>query len=60
MYEKVVSLCRQKGIPVCALEKTLGFSNGAIGKWRQSMPKSDSLHKVAQFFNVRMDWFFET
>lgn len=59
MYEKVLSLCKQKGVNISELEREVGFSNGTIGKWRRSIPKSDSLHKVARYFNVRMDWFFE-
>lgn len=52
MYQKIKELCRNRGISVSALEKSLGFSNGSIAKWATSLPRVDSAIKVANFFGV--------
>jgi transcriptional regulator with XRE-family HTH domain len=47
-------LCRQNGISVTDLEKDLGFSNGSLLK--NNSIRSDRLYKVAQRFNVSMEY----
>lgn len=34
----------------------MGYSQSAIGKWRSAMPTADKLIKVAQYFDVSMDY----
>lgn len=47
-------LCKQNGISVTDLEKDLGFSNGSLLK--NNSIRSDRLYKVAQRFNVSMEY----
>lgn len=35
MYEKIVKLCKEKGINIYNLESTLGYANGTIRKWKK-------------------------
>lgn len=51
-FERIENLRKAKGISQGKLEKELGFSNGSISKWRNSMPTSERLQKVADYFNV--------
>lgn len=52
----ITMLCKQKGMTISALEKELGFSNYAIAKWDKSVPRIDSVKKVADYFDVSVDF----
>lgn len=52
VYETIKNLCYAKGISVRELEKSLGFSSGAISKWRDHTPSYEKVVKVANFFKV--------
>lgn len=60
MLDVIKSLCVSRDISVNKLEQELGFSQGAIGKMRDSMPKADRLKKIADYFGVPMEYFFST
>lgn len=49
MYEKIVKLCKEKGINIYNLESTLGYANGTIRKWKKNTPRVDKLKAVADF-----------
>lgn len=38
------------------LEKDVGLSNGAIGKWKKSYPKADNLVLVADYLDCSVDY----
>ena len=38
------------------LEITLGYSNGYFSKWKKVSPHSEGLQKVADYFNVSVDY----
>lgn len=54
--ERIRSLCEENRITIMQLESELGFSNGAISKWKKSSPKVANLEKVAQYFGVPIDY----
>lgn len=56
LLEKIIALCEAKGISVAFLEKALGIGNGTIRAWDQSVPRADSLKRVADYFQVTMDY----
>ena len=43
-------------ISVAELERTLGFGNGSISKWNKQSPSVDKLNKVADYFDVSVDY----
>lgn len=55
LADKIKSLCAQRGISLCALEKELGIGNGAIGKWKDRSPRVDNVKLVADYFGVTVD-----
>lgn len=55
IYENIVRLCMENGISIHKLERTLGFGNGVICKWKDSSPRADALKKVSDFFGVTVD-----
>ena len=55
IYEKIRQLCKEKGISIAALEKTVGVGNATIRGWAQSSPTVENLKKVADYFGVTLD-----
>lgn len=56
MLERIKHLCKENEITVCELEKKLGFGNGAIRKWDSSSPSISNVTKVANYFNVTIQY----
>lgn len=56
LVEKIRVLCRTKDITFAALERRLDFGNGTIRKWDNATPSGDKLAKVADYFNVSVDY----
>lgn len=54
--EKVRNLCNERGTSVKQLEKELGFSNGSLAK---GVPRADRLYRIAEYFDVPMEYFFD-
>ena len=55
-YETIKMLCKESGIAITALEKELGFGRGSIGKLRNSQTSAERLQKIADYFNVTVDY----
>lgn len=56
LRDRVRALANEKGLSLPALESKLGFGNGTIVKWDKASPNTDKLAKVADFFNVSVDY----
>ena len=56
LFERVVELCKEKGISQRKLQEDVGMSTGALSKWKTSMPNATLLQKVADYFNVSTDY----
>ena len=56
VYERIESLRKSSGISQGKLEKELGFSNGSVSKWKNSMLKLERLQKVAEYFGVSIEY----
>ena len=59
ILKKVRALCDENNISISALEKELDIGNGTIGAWDESMPRVDSLKKVADYFGKSVDYFLK-
>lgn len=57
--EKLQTLCKQRGLTINKLEQELGMPQSSLQKFGQSVPKADRLYKVAKYFGVPMEYFFE-
>ena len=55
-YERLTKLMNERGLSQGKLEKELGFSNGSVSKWSKSMPNADRLNKLANYFNVSVEY----
>ena len=56
LKDRIRELANERGMSLPALEAKLGFGNGTIVKWDKASPNSDKLSKVADFFNVSIDY----
>ena len=56
LLENIQSLCEQHNISIAALERECGLGNATIKKWSTSTPSGDRLVKVADYFNVTVDF----
>lgn len=55
-YIRIKDLADAKGISIAELERTLNFSSGLIGKWKNAQPSSDRLIPIADYFDVTTDY----
>lgn len=56
LVENIQSLCNKKNTNFKSLEKVLHLSNGTISRWNQSKPSYDKVMKVANYFDVSIDF----
>jgi len=55
-YEIIIDLCKKNNLAVTALEKELGFGRGSIGKLKSGKTSADRLQKIANYFNVSVNY----
>lgn len=58
LTEKIKVLCDGRGETIASLERKMDFGNGTIRRWDDKAPSVDRLLKVANYFNVPIDYFF--
>ncbi len=61
-YEKLQNLCIKNGTSATAVAIALGYSSSAATTWKNSkgMPRSSTVKKIADYFSVPVDYFYET
>lgn len=55
LYERISSLCKERGISISKLEQETELGNATIRGWKNSSPRVDSLKKVADYFGCTVD-----
>lgn len=56
LIKTVKSLCEKEKITIAELERKTEIGNGSIRRWNESSPNAKSLMKIADFFNVSVDY----
>lgn len=56
IVERISLLCDEHGTTFAAIERACGLSNGSIRRWATNTPSTDKLQKVADYFNVSLDY----
>ena len=62
LRDKIKSLCRDRGITVCALEDQAGLAHGTIKKWNENRvqnPRVSSILAVARVLGVTTEELME-
>lgn len=56
-YDRLKSLCDERGIAISKVVYQLGFSSGNLARWKSGIvPRSDTLKKIADYFGVTTDY----
>lgn len=56
IVDRIRALANAQGDSLPTLEMRLGLGNGTISRWSKSSPNTDKLAKVADHFNVSIDY----
>lgn len=56
LVKRIKTLCDSKKTNFAELEREIGISNGQIRRWNDSSPKAENIQKVADYFNVSVDY----
>lgn len=61
MYERFIQLLQRDGITSYKVAKETGISQATLSDWKagRTKPKADKLKKLANYFHVTIDYFFE-
>ena len=54
IYEKIKSICDERGISQNELENMAGIGHGIVGRWKKTEPNVSTLKKVAEALNVSL------
>ena len=57
ILKKIKILCKENGISIHKLEKECGLGNATIRGWETSVPTTDKLKKVADYFGKSIEYF---
>ena len=56
LYEKVAALCQNNNVTIAKLERECEMGNGTVRGWKNSSPSIENLKKVADYFEITVDW----
>lgn len=56
MYDQIRKLCEENNVSVQQLSRDIDVSKNTIGRWDTNSPSVDKVMKVADYFNVSMDY----
>lgn len=56
IVSRIVQLCNKENISIAELERKMNFGNGTIRKWDKSYPSIDKVMKIANYFDVKIDY----
>lgn len=54
--ERIISICKERGIPISKLERACDFANGYIRKLSKGTLPNDRLAKVAEYLGVTTEY----
>lgn len=58
IFDRIIDLCAGSGLSVADLERKCDLSSGAVNKWKTSSPSVEKLGRVADYFNVSIDYLY--
>ena len=59
LYERIDELAKKQKISVFDLSLKLGMDINAIYQWKKSVPNVEAVQKVADYFNVSVDYLLD-
>ena len=59
-YDKFILLCKERNVAPTRVLLDIGLSKSAQNKWAKgAKPRSDAVHKLADYFNVSTDYLLD-
>lgn len=60
-YKKFENLCKKKGVSVYFVANSTGIATSTLSNWKNGVyvPKIDKIQKIADFFNVTIEYFLK-
>ena len=59
-YSQFIKLCKKRGISPSAVTREIGLNNSSATAWKRgSIPKGETLQKLANYFGVSVDYLFD-
>ena len=55
-FDRLKDLCDEQGISVNILEERLGIGKNSLYSWKKNIPKGSNLIKVADYFDISVDY----
>lgn len=55
IVNNIRALCRENGISIRNLERTLGLGNGLVASWERKQPTVLKVKKIADYFGTTVD-----
>ena len=59
VFENICERCKARGISIARLEREAGLGNATVRGWKTSMPNTNSLKRVADYFGCTVDELLE-
>ena len=56
LFDRVKKLSEERGESLKSVAIKVGFSENALYKWKTQSPKAEALEKVAEYFDVSVDY----
>ncbi|MGE7977310.1 helix-turn-helix domain-containing protein [Psychrobacillus sp. NPDC093200] len=56
LVKRIKLLCDERKVTFAEVEREIGISNGQIRRWDNVSPKSETLQKVGDYFDVSIDY----
>ncbi|MBC1615425.1 helix-turn-helix transcriptional regulator [Listeria booriae] len=56
IVDRIKKLCENRKITIAELERSAGLTSSTIYRWDKNTPSGDKLEKVADYFNVSVDY----
>lgn len=56
IHDRIINLCKERGISQSELERAIGIAKGSVTKWKKQEPRHSSIEKVASYFGVSADY----
>lgn len=57
IYERIEKIAKERNLTIKEIETGSGLKQSTIGKWKESVPKADTLFKVCLFLELPMEYF---
>ncbi|MBE1554765.1 helix-turn-helix domain-containing protein [Sporosarcina limicola] len=55
-FDRLKTLCEEQKLSIVELEEKLGFGRNSLYGWKKKIPNGANLEKVADYFNVSVDY----